>query len=84
MMSIASLRRTDLRPCLNQVSVPVLGMYGDKDKVVDPLQWQPLEKGTPRARIARFPEAGHFMMLESPFEFSQILKRFLDEPQLTL
>ncbi|HTP00798.1 MAG TPA: alpha/beta hydrolase [Anaerolineales bacterium] len=78
--SIASLRRTDLRPSLNQVGVPVLGMYGDKDKVVNPLQWQPLEEGSPRARIARFPEAGHFMMLESPSEFSQILKQFLDEP----
>jgi len=59
----------------------VLGMYGDKDRVVDPLQWEPLEKGVPHARIARFPTAGHFMMLESPVEFSQILRRFLDEPQ---
>jgi pimeloyl-ACP methyl ester carboxylesterase len=84
LLSIASLRRTDLRSCLNQVTVPVLGMYGDKDKVVDPLQWQPLEKGAPRAKIARFPDAGHFMMLESPYEFSQILKNFLDEPQLTI
>lgn len=80
LLSIASLRRTDLRSCLGQVRVPVLGMYGDKDRVVDPLQWEPLEKGVPHARIARFPTAGHFMMLESPVEFSQILKRFLDEP----
>jgi pimeloyl-ACP methyl ester carboxylesterase len=79
--SIASLRRTDVRPCLNQIRVPILGMYGDKDRVVDPLQWQPLEHGTPRARIARFPTAGHFMMLENPGEFSQILRNFLDETQ---
>ena len=81
LVSIATLRRTDLTTCLNQVQVPVLGMYGDKDRVVDPLQWQPLEKGAPRAEIAHFPEAGHFMMLENPVEFSQILKKFLDEPQ---
>ncbi len=79
--SIASLRRTDLRPSLNKVKVPVLGMYGDVDRVVDPLQWQPLEKGVPGAQIARFPQAGHFMMLEDPAEFTRRLKAFLDEPQ---
>jgi pimeloyl-ACP methyl ester carboxylesterase len=78
--SIASLRRTDLRPRLGDVCVPVLGMYGDKDRVVDPLQWQPLEHGVPHAQIARFPTAGHFMMLENPDEFTQILKKFLDKP----
>ena len=81
LLSIASLRRTDLRPCLDQVQIPVLGMYGDKDKVVHPLQWQPLERGVRRTQIARFPDAGHFMMLENPTEFSQILKNFLDDPQ---
>ncbi|HEX8993061.1 MAG TPA: alpha/beta hydrolase [Anaerolineales bacterium] len=80
LVSIASLRKTDLTRCLDQVHVPVLGLYGDKDRVVDPLQWQPLERGAERAQIARFPTAGHFMMLENPTEFSQILKRFLDEP----
>ena len=78
--SIASLRRTDLTPSLGQVRVPALGLYGDKDRVVDPLQWQPLEKGVARAQIAHFPNAGHFMMLEAPAEFSQRLKKFLDEP----
>jgi pimeloyl-ACP methyl ester carboxylesterase len=84
LLSIASLRRTDLIPCLNQVRIPVLGMYGDKDRVVHPLQWQPLEHGVAQAQIARFPTAGHFMMLENPAEFSTILKNFLDEPQLSL
>ncbi len=79
--SIASLRRTDLRPRLKDVCIPVLGMYGDRDRVVHPLQWQPLEQGVKRAQIARFPTAGHFMMLENPAEFTQILKKFLDEPQ---
>ncbi len=80
LLSIASLRRTDLTHCLDQVRVPVLGMYGDKDRVVDPMQWQPLEHGAAQTRIARFPTAGHFMMLENPAEFTQILRNFLDEP----
>ena len=81
LLSIASLRRTDLRPFLNQVKVPALGFYGDKDKIVHPLQWRPMQDGIPQARIERFSKAGHFMMLEEPAEFSQKLKNFLDEPQ---
>jgi pimeloyl-ACP methyl ester carboxylesterase len=78
--SIASLRRTDLRPSLNQIKVPALGMYGDRDKIVHPLQWRPMQAGIPEARIEHFPGAGHFMMLEQPAGFSQKLKSFLDEP----
>jgi pimeloyl-ACP methyl ester carboxylesterase len=79
LLSIASLRRTDLRPQLGQVKVPALGMYGDQDKIVHPLQWQPMQKGIPQARIERFPRSGHFMMLEEPGEFREKLKTFLDE-----
>ena len=74
--SIASLRRTDLIPMLPQVKVPTMGMYGDKDVIVHPLQWMPLQAGVPHAVIERFPTSGHFLMLEEPTIFSQKLKRF--------
>jgi pimeloyl-ACP methyl ester carboxylesterase len=76
--SIASLRRTDLRPYLEQIKIPVLGMYGDKDIVVDPKQWEPLEEAVPQAKIERFQTAGHFIMLDEPAEFMARLKTFLD------
>jgi pimeloyl-ACP methyl ester carboxylesterase len=79
--SIGSLRKTDLRPSLGQISVPVLGMFGDKDIVVNPNQWKPLQAGVPQARVERFSQAGHFIMLDEPTEFSQKLKAFLDEPE---
>ncbi|HEY5984635.1 MAG TPA: alpha/beta hydrolase [Anaerolineales bacterium] len=81
--SIGSLRRTDLRGALKHISVSVLGMYGDKDNVVDPRQSELIEAGVPRARIARFPDAGHFIMLDQPAAFMQELKGFLDEPVAT-
>lgn len=84
LLSIASLRRTDLRPLLGRVQIPALGIYGDKDNIVHPMQWQPMQKGISQARIERFSKAGHFMMLEEPTEFSQRLKNFLDESTLTL
>jgi pimeloyl-ACP methyl ester carboxylesterase len=80
LLSIASLRRTDLRPFLSQIKVPVMGMYGDKDNIVHPRQWQPLQEGIPHTRVERFPTAGHFIMLDEPALFMQKLMDFLDEP----
>lgn len=76
--SIASLRKTDLRPSLHQVQVPVMGMYGDNDIVVHPKQWEPLKECLPAARVERFPKAGHFIMLDEPERFQQVLHEFLE------
>lgn len=75
--SIGSLRRTDLRPSLGRVGVPVMGMYGARDIIVDPNQWKPLQQGVPSARIEQFADAGHFIMLDQPAEFMQKLQDFL-------
>ena len=77
--SIGSLRRTDLRPSLHSVQCPVMGMYGDKDIVVDPKQWKPLQDGVSKVHIERFHTAGHFIMLDEPIDFNQKLKNFLDK-----
>lgn len=80
LLSIASLRETDLRPRLNAITVPVMGVYGDKDIVVHPEQWRPLQEGVSHARIERFSNAGHFPMLDAPDRFMEILRDFLDSP----
>jgi pimeloyl-ACP methyl ester carboxylesterase len=79
-LSISSLRKTDLRPQLNQIKIPTMGMYGDRDIIVHPKQWQPLLAGAPHARIERFKKAGHFIMLDEPESFQATLKDFLDDP----
>ena len=81
LLSIASLRKTDLRPFLSQITVPVMGMYGDNDIVVHPMQWKPLHEGVPQARIERFSNAGHFIMLDDPSRFMEILRDFLDNQE---
>jgi len=78
LLSIASLRQVDLRPRLPQIKVPVLGMYGERDIVVSPRQWQPIREGIPHARIERFKHAGHFIMLDEPQRFTQTLIDFLN------
>ena len=63
-------------------TVPAMGMYGDRDIVVHPQQWQPMQEGIPHARIERFPKAGHFIMLDEPPVFMETLHDFLDKPDL--
>lgn len=79
LQSIASLRQIDLRPFLPQIRIPVMGMYGDQDVIVAPDQWIPLKMGVPHARIERFADAGHFIMLDAPERFREVLHHFLDE-----
>ncbi len=56
-----------------------MGMYGDKDIIVNPRQWQPLLAGVPHAQIERFAKAGHFIMLDEPKMCMEKIKCFLDE-----
>jgi pimeloyl-ACP methyl ester carboxylesterase len=78
--SIGSLRRSDLRPILQQITAPVLAVYGARDNVVDPGQWKVLQHGLPQARTVLFPSSGHFPMLDEPARFLGHLRSFLDEP----
>jgi len=80
--SIASLRRTDLRPMLSQIKIPVMGMFGDRDNIVDSRQWQPLQIGVPHAQVVRWEKAQHFVMMDTPQDFMEKLKIFLDETEI--
>ena len=80
LVSIASLRRTDLRPDLHKIQVPVMGMYGDRDNIVHPKQGLPLRQGVKNAHIEQYKNAGHFIMLDEPKDFMAKLKEFLDTP----
>lgn len=78
LISIASLRQTDLRPRLEEIGIPVMGMFGNRDNIVNPNQWKELKAGVQAARIERFDSAGHFIMLDEPRNFMITLKEFLD------
>jgi len=78
LLSIASLRQTDLRPLLKGMCIPVMGMFGDRDNIVNPRQWKTLKDHVPHARIERYKHAGHFIMLDEPRHFMLTLKEFLD------
>lgn len=78
LVSISSLRQTDLRNSLHQLQIPVMGMYGERDNIVSPRQWQTLQQNFPAAQVEVFRKAGHFIMLDDPQVFMKKLKLFLD------
>jgi pimeloyl-ACP methyl ester carboxylesterase len=75
--SIASLRHTDLRPRLNEIQVPILGVYGRIDRIVSPKQRHVLEQSAPMAEISYFEGSGHFPMLDEPERFYETLTDFV-------
>ncbi|MBE9514225.1 MAG: alpha/beta hydrolase [Chloroflexi bacterium] len=75
--SIASLRKTDLRPRLKEIRMPALGIYGRMDRIVSPRQGDVLARGTPMAVVRYFERSGHFPMLDEPERFYQTLCEFL-------
>ncbi len=58
--SIGSLRKTDLRPSLGQISVPVLGMFGDKDIVVNPKSMEASASGSAAGARRTLQPSGSF------------------------
>jgi len=77
--SIGSLRRTDLRPELKTLEIPVYGIYGPHDVIVHPNQARVLSRTARHSKIASLDGSGHFPMLDEPQRFNQALREMLDE-----
>lgn len=80
--SISSLHRWDIREEITQVKIPVMGMFGLRDNIVNPNQWKALKQGVPHARIEIFKKAGHFIMLDEPESFTEKIFDFLRDEQI--
>jgi pimeloyl-ACP methyl ester carboxylesterase len=77
--SIRSLWHTDLRQAVRQMSVPAIGIYGQRDVIVMPNQAKYFENGyIPTARAIRVKNAGHFVMWDTPKQFNQVFQWFMD------
>ena len=75
--SIGTLRQTDLRSLVGCLDMPVMGIYGAKDVLVDPGQAQVLKQALPSGQIAWFEDSGHFPMMDEPERFHTTLRDFL-------
>jgi pimeloyl-ACP methyl ester carboxylesterase len=76
--SVGSLRRTDLRSQLGNVHIPVMGIYGMRDVIVHPKQYELLQAGVKQAQIEILRQSGHFPMLDEPEAYLDLIKSFLN------
>jgi pimeloyl-ACP methyl ester carboxylesterase len=80
LLSIKSLRNTNLTEQLNTIQVPLMGIYGAKDNIVNPNQKDVVLNLAQQPYVNFFENAGHFPMLDDPDRFLQVVKYFLDSP----
>jgi pimeloyl-ACP methyl ester carboxylesterase len=59
--------------------VPTMGIYGGRDVIVHPRQYEPLRRGVPHTRVEVMPRSGHFPMLDEPEKYLGIIRSFLDD-----
>jgi pimeloyl-ACP methyl ester carboxylesterase len=76
--SIGDLHHTNLEPRLTLLRVPVLGVFGEHDVIVDPKEARRLAEGVRLARVQMMPISGHFPMLDDPARFREALHHFLE------
>lgn len=76
--SIATLRKTDLRPRMGELKMPILGVYGARDLIVHPNQSKLLKSTAPHSQIAWFEHSGHFPMIDEPERFHNTVRNFLN------
>jgi len=74
--SIGSLAKMDLRPRLQELTMPVLGIFGRKDNIVHPNQAD-LVRQMPKGRSLIFDHSRHYPMLDESDRFHQVLLEFL-------
>jgi len=76
--SIGDLHRTNLEPRLGTLRIPVLGVFGEHDVIVDPKEARRLAEGARQCRIQMMPISGHFPMLDDGPRFNETLRHFLE------
>lgn len=75
--SINDLGRVDLRPRLGEIHIPVWGIFGKRDNIVNPNQAGVMSQEIPHATIQILQHSRHFPMCDQPEVFLDILSRFL-------
>ena len=73
------MRYTDLSEDLHKIEVPLMGIYGKKDVIVNPNQHELVQKYAKQPHVVYLDDAGHFPMLDDPDNFVNVIRDFLAE-----
>lgn len=77
-LTVQSVARLNLRETLDEIDVPFLTVYGDRDNVVSAEWADELEDNHYAARSIVLSEAHHFPMLDQTATFARLLRDFMD------
>lgn len=72
------VEKTDNRPLLGSLNLPVLVLTGERDAVVTPQRSEAMMAYLPNARAVSLPGVGHAPYLEAPEAFNQEIQRFFE------
>jgi len=78
--TLGMAERTDSRPMLDSISVPVLAIAGQQDSAHEATRT--IAEGVRNGRFVSIPRAGHLSNLEQPEKFNAALRQFLEEHKL--
>jgi pimeloyl-ACP methyl ester carboxylesterase len=78
--TIGMAERTDSRPFLRSINVPVLAIAGQQDSAHE--NTRSIAEGVRNGRFVSIPRAGHLSNLEQPEKFNAALRQFLEEHKL--
>lgn len=70
-----------LWPALQRIDWPVLVIWGERDPYLGVELAEPGRVWAPQARVARLPEAGHWVQVERPDRVNRLLLDFLSEQE---
>ncbi len=74
--------RSDSRPLLPKIQVPVLVLVGEEDGVTPPALAESMHRAIPGSRLVVIPGAGHLVPMERPAGFTSALITFLRDAGL--
>ncbi|HPI93006.1 MAG TPA: alpha/beta hydrolase [Deltaproteobacteria bacterium] len=77
-------RSTDIQPLLPGLEMPVLVIWGDKDRILHVSTTEVLSKSLPRSEIVIMKDCGHMPMVEKPRETAEYYVNFLSRQRLDL
>ena len=71
------MKRTGLRARLNELKIPTLIIWGDRDRYMSPKIAQVVRRELPCSKLVIFNNCGHSPMLEYPRQFSSAITEFI-------
>jgi pimeloyl-ACP methyl ester carboxylesterase len=70
--------KLDIAEAVAGIRIPTLILCGAEDKMTPPALSEQLQDHIPGAGLALIPGAGHFVMLENPEAFNEVLADFVN------